>query len=404
MPLAEAWRSVAWSWTTAQRTAFANDLGYEHSLDAVTDNVDQSKGDQDPATWMPTVGQCDYAIRWVTVKWRWNIGVDDAERAALGNYLNGTQCGTAPVSLPTKMIIDASQQKWPLHKIVYDSTICELKPDSGGNQVPVQLSYERWQDVYNFQTPTPASTDFVKYPWSPTVYAVTFWPGGEDNWMWTPLSFEQWNTAGKPFPRIAGWIKGSYYYQWRTGAEIFVAGEDGIKHKLTGAEWAASGYRSFDYKVAEGFLKLTWAPEVARMTDVVNGAGRPLGYTEWAAEGFPTPSTVQRITGDQFYQDYGNPTVYYAGPNMNRPVTFAEWQAAGSPIPIVRNAPSGGGGTTPPPSSQPANPGDSVNCNSFNYWYEAQNWFNTYYPYYGDVAQLDSNNNGIARETLPGAP
>ena len=31
----------------------------------------------------------------------------------------------------------------------------------------------------------------------------------------------------------------------------------------------------------------------------------------------------------------------------------------------------------------------------------AQSWFNTYYPYYGDVAQLDSDGDLIACETLP---
>lgn len=408
VPLAEAWRSVAWSWTDEQRTAFANDTGYAHSLEAVTDNVNQSKSDQDPATWMPALNQCQYAIEWVTTKWRWNIGVDDVERSVLGTYLNGTSCGTTTVSLPAKMIAgEPTNQLWPLYKIVYDSTIYEMVTNLDGSKTPVALTYEKWRDVYNYRQPTPASTDFVKYPWSPTVYAVTFWPGGESAWMWTRLSFQQWQTAGKPFPRIAGWIKGSYYYQWRTSGEIFVEGEDGVNHKLTGAEWAASGYRDFERRSAEGFLKLTWAPEVARMWDVVNGGGRPLGFAEWQEEGFPTPSSVQRIRGDQFYQDYGNPTVYYAGPGMNRAVTFAEWQAAGSPIPTVRNAPPpSGGGTTPPPPgpTTPSNPGNSVNCTDFSTWSAAQNWFNTYYPYYGDVAGLDSDGDLIACETLPGHP
>ena len=52
VPLAEAWSSGASSWTTAQRQAFANDLT-RPQLIAVTDNVNQSKGDQDPAKWLP---------------------------------------------------------------------------------------------------------------------------------------------------------------------------------------------------------------------------------------------------------------------------------------------------------------------------------------------------------------
>jgi hypothetical protein len=42
--LKEAWESGAWSWTAANRQRFANDLGYAWTLDAVTDNVNASKG------------------------------------------------------------------------------------------------------------------------------------------------------------------------------------------------------------------------------------------------------------------------------------------------------------------------------------------------------------------------
>lgn len=49
-------------------------------------------------------------------------------------------------------------------------------------------------------------------------------------------------------------------------------------------------------------------------------------------------------------------------------------------------------------------PGDTKNCSDFASWPEAQGWFDTYYPYYGDIAGLDGNNDGICCESLPGAP
>ncbi|KAG8726733.1 hypothetical protein FRC11_014611, partial [Ceratobasidium sp. 423] len=52
VPLKEAWVSGARDWTTARREALANDLTRPQLL-AVTDNVNQSKGDKDPAKWMP---------------------------------------------------------------------------------------------------------------------------------------------------------------------------------------------------------------------------------------------------------------------------------------------------------------------------------------------------------------
>jgi len=56
--------------------------------------------------------------------------------------------------------------------------------------------------------------------------------------------------------------------------------------------------------------------------------------------------------------------------------------------------------TQPPTTSRPAYPGDSKNCGDFSSWREAQSWFEYYYPYYGDVAKLDGNNDGIACESL----
>src|SRR5436305_3704159 len=66
VPLADAWRTGASSWTTAQRQAYANDLSAPQLI-AVTDNVNQAKGDQTPATWKPSLTSyhCTYARMWV---------------------------------------------------------------------------------------------------------------------------------------------------------------------------------------------------------------------------------------------------------------------------------------------------------------------------------------------------
>lgn len=89
VPLAEAWRSGASSWTTSRRQQFANDLS-SSQLWAVTDNVNQAKGDKDPAEWVPprAAFRCMYARSWVDVKYRYDLSVDSAEKAALTNLLN----------------------------------------------------------------------------------------------------------------------------------------------------------------------------------------------------------------------------------------------------------------------------------------------------------------------------
>ena len=89
IPLANAWRTGASSWTQSRRTQFANDLS-NPQLIAVTDNVNQSKGDQSPATWKPprTAYWCTYARMWVHVKYRYSLTVNSAERSALLSMLD----------------------------------------------------------------------------------------------------------------------------------------------------------------------------------------------------------------------------------------------------------------------------------------------------------------------------
>ncbi len=89
VPLAEAWRSGAASWTTTKRQQFANDLS-RPQLIAVTDNVNQAKGDLDPGKWLPprTAYRCTYARMWVHVKQYWGLSMDAGEKTALTNVLN----------------------------------------------------------------------------------------------------------------------------------------------------------------------------------------------------------------------------------------------------------------------------------------------------------------------------
>jgi Protein of unknown function (DUF1524) len=89
VPLAEAWRSGASAWTTARRQSFANDLT-RPQLIAVTDNVNQSKGDQDPSTWQPSVTayRCTYARMWVGVKYYYDLALQSAEKSALQTMLS----------------------------------------------------------------------------------------------------------------------------------------------------------------------------------------------------------------------------------------------------------------------------------------------------------------------------
>ena len=89
--LKEGWESGADAWTDEQREAYANDLGDPRALIAVTAATNRSKGDQDPADWMPeaTSYHCTYVADWVAVKIRWSLFVDRAEKAAIEDIAAG---------------------------------------------------------------------------------------------------------------------------------------------------------------------------------------------------------------------------------------------------------------------------------------------------------------------------
>jgi len=106
VPLAEAWRSGAWSWTDQQRLEFANDLDSEWSLNAVTASVNRTKGDKDISSWLPTENSCNYLKGWVITKSKYSLSVDPDEAVIINE--NNKRCGlgyvtneAVPTSTPT---------------------------------------------------------------------------------------------------------------------------------------------------------------------------------------------------------------------------------------------------------------------------------------------------------------
>ena len=89
VPLAEVWRSGGRSWSAAKREAYANDLTDRRTLVAVSAHANRSKGDRDPAEWLPDYRKCKYVRSWVDVKLRWGLSADPAEKAALKDVAAG---------------------------------------------------------------------------------------------------------------------------------------------------------------------------------------------------------------------------------------------------------------------------------------------------------------------------
>jgi hypothetical protein len=88
VPLANAWRSGADSWTTDRRKQFANDLTHPQLL-MVSAASNRSKGDQGPDQWKPPSKNawCVYSRAWTSVKSTYGLTVTDKEKEALSGML-----------------------------------------------------------------------------------------------------------------------------------------------------------------------------------------------------------------------------------------------------------------------------------------------------------------------------
>ena len=87
VPLANAWRSGASSWNNDQRERYAND---PQVLLSVEDNANQAKGDKGPEAWKPSneAEWCDYAIRWIGIKDKYDLSVNEQEKTTLMDMLS----------------------------------------------------------------------------------------------------------------------------------------------------------------------------------------------------------------------------------------------------------------------------------------------------------------------------
>lgn len=134
VPLKEAWGSGAKRWNAATRERFANDLADRRALVAVTDNVNQSKGDRDPRDWMPKYGKCRYVREWTATKLRWKLTVNRAEKRKLRTVASGC-ANTKLVWKPAKVTRTSTATGSTTAKgvrfvfVVYDPT----GPDDGSN-------------------------------------------------------------------------------------------------------------------------------------------------------------------------------------------------------------------------------------------------------------------------------
>ena len=98
VPLKEAYRSGASSWSTATMVAFGNDVDRPEALKVIGGSGNASKGDKDPAKWKPPLRSAwpAYARAWLVMKVAYDLSADQAESDALRAMLDPPGLRLAP--------------------------------------------------------------------------------------------------------------------------------------------------------------------------------------------------------------------------------------------------------------------------------------------------------------------
>ena len=81
VPLKNAHLSGGWVWSPAEKERYANYLGEENHLVAISSRHNRSKGARGPEEWAPPDNAlwCDYATDWTKIKQRWNLTMTPVE-------------------------------------------------------------------------------------------------------------------------------------------------------------------------------------------------------------------------------------------------------------------------------------------------------------------------------------
>lgn len=73
----------------------------------------EKRGIQEPQSWLPAKSfRCDYVADWISVKYRWRLSVDAAEKRALTDLVG--DCGTPNLRIPDRAVPKPAPEPAPI--------------------------------------------------------------------------------------------------------------------------------------------------------------------------------------------------------------------------------------------------------------------------------------------------
>lgn len=172
-------------------------------------------------------------------------------------------------------------------------------------------------------------TDYVNYPWAPAIYSVSYAPTGM---IWKKLGYTDWQAAGFPRPRVAGWIPGTRVFTFAPAPEIYATSPDGVTHLLTFREWQDMDYRQPE-RSAGSFVRYPWSSSLYSVEFVSPAwVWKRLSYADWLQLGRPQARIAGFIQGTTYFQHQQSNEVFARGEDgVLHKLSFQEWVDAGRP-------------------------------------------------------------------------
>ncbi len=351
VPLENAHRSGAWAWDRQRKREFANSMGYDNHLIAAISSANRSKGSKGPERWRPPLESywCVYAIDWVTIKNNWDLTVTEAEYAALREML-----ATCPMpALLQRKGVSQPPSATPVPTPVPVATPTPTPRPT----VPPGLRYDPFG-------PDRDCSDFDTYQEALDFYLAAGGPASD------PHNLDS-DGDGQPCSSLP-------------------------RSKFQGQSVRLVPAQGFGFSVPVSLNPSSIQPPAALVLTAT-----PVPSPPPTPAPLPTSTPVPALTATPESVSVPEPTLT-SSPSPTSILTLAPTQA---PTPEPMPTPTIQPLTTPGFSELLYDPrGSDRSCGDFASWWEAQNFFYAAGGPYSDPHRLDGNADGIACQSLPGAP
>ncbi len=434
VPLENAHRSGGWSWNLERKREYANYLGYQNHLIAAISSANRSKGSKGPEEWRPPLESywCSYATDWATIKRDWGLSVTEAEFAALTEML--AACSTPVLLQPAQGEAPAFPASTKPPSATLSATPVSATPSvmpvsatppAAPLSTPPGMRYDPFGPDRN-------CSDFETYQEALAFYIAA---GGPDA---DPHNLDS-DDDGEPCESLPGGPSESASLQQNTPVSFYASLRSGLQRGDSSCPPGTSGESNCEQ--APTATPIPTPLHTATPTPMPASTATPTPTSMPASTATPTPTSMPASTATPtpepreehfqdrncsdfenwqaaqvFYLSEGGPGVDSHGLDGDSDGTACQ-SLPGAPrsaLDLPSSEPTPEPPYTPLPEDQagdPAYPGllfdpDGLdrNCGDFSSWWNAQNFFLAAGGPGEDPHSLDSNGDGTACESLPGAP